>query len=288
MQKSKNNNLKRLTIGICTVSTRRENYLLDTLSSLLQNSSPNEQECFQIVLFDCDATPEESSLIGEARATFQAEITRGLIEIVRTQPTDYLKLTDLQPTLGDSLKRTYWRSKQCLDYSLIFQYCAGKGSYYLHLEDDVIGAENFYTKICMDIERFADSGWSAIQFCELGFIGMLFKDDDLNKIGAFIKTFYDEMPVDWLITYFFALRQRHGQEFITVKRSLFQHMGYYSSLDGKTSSFRSKSFGNALIHDKLWERNETRRISKVLFWSDMHYKKLKAIAKRVLKQRPFK
>ncbi|MEM7530777.1 MAG: hypothetical protein AAF639_01260 [Chloroflexota bacterium] len=275
--------MNRVTIGLCTVSTRTENYLLDTLSSLLDNLSIEAQQEVQIVLFDCDATAEESASILETRTQFGTEIERGLIEIIRTNPSDYPDLTNLPSTLSDSPERIYWRTKQCLDYSLIFQYCAGKGAYYLHLEDDVICAENFYAKMWTDIQRFPDADWSALQFCELGFIGMLFKDGDLNKIASFMQTFCDEMPVDWLISYFFELRRRQGQEFIQVERSLFQHIGYHSSLDGKTSTFRSKLFDRFSLHDQLGQYRGASAISQVLSRGFLTYRKARSSVKRVLK-----
>jgi hypothetical protein len=275
--------MKKLTIGICTISTRRENYLPQTLSSLLSHTDREEQQQLQIVLFDCDMTAEESSYISATKAQFRAYIEEGLIEIVRTSPADYPDLTDLPLSFGDSADRVYWRTKQCLDYSLIFQYCAGKADYYLHLEDDVICAPNFYQKMCHDIERFPDSDWAAMQFCDLGFIGMLFKEADLNKISLFLRAFCDEMPVDWLIGYFLALRRRKGQEFIRAERGLFQHIGYQSSLKGNLSDVQSHLFDRFSLHDLLRQHNWTRAISTALSRGFITYRKAKSHAKQMFK-----
>ena len=109
--------MKKLTIGICTISTRHENYLPQTLSSLLSHTNQQEQQELQIVLFDCDMTAEESSYISATKAQFRSQIEEGLIEIVRTSPAEYPDLSDLPLSFGDSPDRVYWRTKQCLDYS---------------------------------------------------------------------------------------------------------------------------------------------------------------------------
>ena len=275
--------MKKLTIGICTISTRHENYLPQTLSSLLSHTNQQEQQELQIVVFDCDMTAEESSYISATKAQFRSQIEEGLIEIVRTSPADYPDLSDLPLSFGDSPDRVYWRTKQCLDYSLIFQHCAGKAEYYLHLEDDVLCAPNYYQKICHEIERFPASDWAAMQFCDLGFIGMLFKDADLKKISFFFRTFCDEMPVDWLIGYFFALRRRKGEEFIRAERGLFQHIGYYSSLKGKLSDVESPIFDGFSLHDLLRRHNWTKGISTVLSRGFITYRKAKSYAKEMLK-----
>lgn len=239
-----------LTIGICTVSTRVKSYLFETINSLVENLSPNDWEQVKIVLFDCDADREESSNVKQVRHSFKALIEAGRIEIVRTSKEDYPDLSNLPTAFGDSPKRTYWRTKQCLDYSLIFKYCAGKSQYYLHLEDDVITVPNYFQKICEEIKRFSDKSWAAMQFCELGFIGILFKKEDLLKVSIFFRTFCDEMPVDWLVEYFFALKKRKGEAFIYAQKGLFQHIGHHSSLENKTSDLQSTIF-NQTTKDRV-------------------------------------
>ncbi|MGB0383261.1 MAG: hypothetical protein ACPGWR_00430 [Ardenticatenaceae bacterium] len=275
--------MKKLTIGICTISTRHENYLPQTLSSLLTHTNQQEQQELQIVVFDCDMTAQESSYISATKAQFRSQIEAGLLEIVRTSPADYPDLTDLPLSFGDSPDRVYWRTKQCLDYSLIFQHCAGKAEYYLHLEDDVLCAPQYYQKLCHEIERFPASDWAAMQFCDLGFIGMLFKDADLKKIASFFRTFSDEMPVDWLIKYFLALRRRKGQEFIRAERGLFQHIGYYSSLKDKLSDVESPIFDRSSLHDLLRQHHWTKGISTAFSRGFITYRKAKSYAKEMLK-----
>ncbi len=276
--------MKKLTIGICSVSTRPENYLLVTIASLVDNIGADAQQAIQIVLFDCDATPEESPYIGEIRSQFSAQIESGMIEIVRTSPNDYPQLDNLQQTLGDTAERIRWRSKQNLDFSLIFRHCVGKAPYYLHLDDDVLCAKDFDKKVLADIERFPTSSWSSMQFGDLGTIGILLKDQDLPRVADFLCLFFDELPSDWIMEYFYAMRRRQGREFIQPKRLLFKHIGHHSSLPGKIGvRCYENSVTPVSIHDHLWKYKGTRGISRVISRGTLIYRHLKTRAKRLLK-----
>jgi len=121
--------------------------------------------------------------------------------------------------LVNAPKWLYWRSKQCLDVSLNMAYCAVQSQYYLHLEDDVICTDHFYQKMMNEIQHLTDEQWCTVKFCELGFIGLLFQNTELNKLSTFIKCF----------------------------PSLFQHIGYYSSLIVKRQPLQSASFEAILI-----------------------------------------
>ena len=235
--------MKTLTIGLCTISTRNENYLLTTLDSLLTHIDEKDKKEFQIVVFDCDLQEDDSLYITEVKNTFAQQIEQGLIHIVKTSKNDYTFLNkNLLHNLGDSPKWLYWRSKQCLDVSLIMAYCADRSQYYLHLEDDVICTDHFYQKMMNEIKHLTDEQWCTVKFCEIGFIGLLFQNTELNKLSAFIKCFFDEMPIDWLIEHYFSIKAVNGKKYIRISPSLFQHIGYYSSLIGKRQPLQSASF----------------------------------------------
>jgi len=249
--------MKTLTIGLCTISTRDENYLLTTLDSILTHTDEKDQNEFQIVVFECDLQEEDSLYISEVKKTFAQKIDLGLIQIVKTSKNDYTFLNkNLLKNLGESPKWLYWRSKQCLDVSLIMAYCADRSQYYLHLEDDVICTDHFYKKMMNDIKHLTDEEWCAVKFCEIGFIGLLFQNTELNKLSTFIKCFFDEMPIDWLIeNHYFSIKSVNRKKCIQISRSLFQHIGYYSSLTGKIQGLQSASF-EAIFDMGFFKRNE--------------------------------
>lgn len=65
------------------------------------------------------------------------------------------QLCSLKATLGDSLIRTIWRTKQNLDFAYLMMYCQPKGTYYVQLEDDVLSKPNFITKMKVSTPRSA-------------------------------------------------------------------------------------------------------------------------------------
>lgn len=70
----------------------------------------------------------------------------GLIEVLSPPPAYYPDFDALPLTLGDSMKRVKWRTKQNLDTIYLMAYAQSKGTFYLMLEDDVI-AKNNYIKV---------------------------------------------------------------------------------------------------------------------------------------------
>ena len=88
--------------------------------------------------------------------------------------------------------------------------------------------------------------WILLEFSRLGFIGKLFKTTDVPSLSQFILMFYQTKPVDYLLEHYIFDRlciiyepQRCKRETqsarIQYKPSLFQHMGYQSSLPGKVT-----------------------------------------------------
>ena len=43
--------------------------------------------------------------------------------------------------------------------------------------------------------------WFLLDFCQLGFIGKLFKSRDLSTLTLFFIIFRNEKPVDWLLVH---------------------------------------------------------------------------------------
>ena len=64
-------------------------------------------------------------------------------------------------------------------------------------------------------------------------IGLLFHMEDCEKIGNFLCTFYDEMPVDWLIDYFYRLKAKSGKVLVDWSDDMFTHIGTNSTLPGQ-------------------------------------------------------
>ncbi|CAH2103268.1 unnamed protein product [Euphydryas editha] len=90
-----------------------------------------------------------------------------MIEIISPSAAYYPELDDLPLTLGDSMKRVKWRSKQNLDTIYLMAYAQTRGTYYLMLEDDVIAQENYMQEIKQFVTAMSVSTpeWFILEFC---------------------------------------------------------------------------------------------------------------------------
>lgn len=129
-----------------------------------------------------------------------------------------------------------------MDYSFLLHYSAGLGRYYLQLEDDVSTAKHFLTSIKKHIEKIEEKKitWTMLEFSTLGYIGKLYKSANLPLLARFLFLFYQEMPCDWLMSHFRVILTQ--KEPILLKPSLFQHMGTFSSFEGRYNRLKDKDF----------------------------------------------
>ncbi|XP_061164238.1 alpha-1,3-mannosyl-glycoprotein 4-beta-N-acetylglucosaminyltransferase C-like [Saccostrea echinata] len=214
-----------LMIGIPTVCRKNKNYLSSTLTSLINNMQGDNGVTIVVCICDTRKACRENIKTNLTRM-FLPHVKRGLITMIETPEDLYAPLTHLKATFNDSETRVRWRSKQNLDYSFLMQHCANRSQYYLHLEDDVITVPKFISKIKEYMHK--SKYWTMLEFSSQGFIGKLFKANDLGKLACLLRTFYNEQPCDYLIFYFLKLMLQ-GSRFIRIP-SLFQHRGYFSSM----------------------------------------------------------
>lgn len=159
---------------------------------------------------------------------FKDLIDIGFLHLVQASKDYYPKVQEMKHNFKDNDERVKWRSKQVLDFSFLFMYSQNLSEYYIQIEDDVICAAHFIQSIKNYI-AYQKQPWAVLEFSELGFIGKLFKSSDLSKLAKFMMTFYQEQPIDWLITYF---RLASAQNFVLLRKpTLFQHVGLKSSFD---------------------------------------------------------
>lgn len=244
-------------------------YLLSTLQSIMSQSSPEERASMVVVLLlaDFDASWRNAT-VAEIQSKFPSELEDGHLVVLHVAQDFYPPLQGANPgcsprralisadvdlSLSGSpagLKRNYndppnrvtFRSKQNVDYSFLINYSAGLSHYYLQLEDDVSCATNFFTHIrrATEEQEAKKTPWTVIEFSVLGYIGKLYKSGDAPLLARFLFLFYQEMPCDWLMSHFRELLTQ--KETIIFKPSLFQHMGSFSSFDGKQNLLKDKNF----------------------------------------------
>ena len=236
-----------LTIGIPTV--RREGvdsgYLKNTIKSLLENMSPRERTNVTLLIYVADFnTSFQDTLVNYLSAVYPSELESGLILPLLSSIDDYPSLRNLPRNFNDSERRVQWRSKQVLDFAIMFYHCQNMSEYYMQIEDDVIVAENYVSKIrdFIALQEFVNTSWVTLQFSQLGFIGKLYRSSDLRRLADFLVLFYDQMPVDWLFGRFASLLSLPK---MPLRRpTLFQHQGLQST-------FLSK--GPNRLRDELFE-----------------------------------
>ena len=95
---------------------------------------------------------------------------------------------------------------QNLDYAFLMMYAQWRGVYYVQLEDDILTKRHFVTTMldfAAEKTTLAQAGrasdWFVIDFCQLGFIGKLFKGVELPVLIQFLIMFYSDKPGDWLL-----------------------------------------------------------------------------------------
>uniref|UniRef100_A0A8C5T0Y0 MGAT4 family member D n=1 Tax=Malurus cyaneus samueli TaxID=2593467 RepID=A0A8C5T0Y0_9PASS len=241
-------------MGIPTVKREKQNYLIDTLHSLLFELSEEQKRDCLIIIFIA-----EVSLHGKVQNNLQKVIQSGVLEVISPPASYYPDLSNLKKTFGDSEDRVRWRTKQNLDYSFLMLYAQPKGTFYLQLEDDIIAKSDYME----NIKSFAaqqSQDWIVLEFSQLGFIGKLFKSEDLPLIVEFFLMFYKDKPIDWLIDHLLWVKVCNPEKDAThcekeksklrirAKPSLFQHMGVHSSLAGKVQNLKDKDFGKNVLY----------------------------------------
>ncbi|XP_063294019.1 alpha-1,3-mannosyl-glycoprotein 4-beta-N-acetylglucosaminyltransferase C-like [Pelobates fuscus] len=228
------------TIGISSVKRKKENYLLNTIHSIFNHSSPEELDQLLVVVYLANTKYTlNKKTSDELHLRFHTDIDAGRLIVISSLPNAYPTLEGLKRNYNDSPERVKFRSKQNIDYAFLVNFCANLSNYYIMLEDDVTCSKNFLTSIKGHVDA-QKASWTTITFSNLGYIGKLYHNADLSKLARFLLLFYDEMPCDWLLDLFF--KSKAQKEILRAKPSLFQHMGMFSSFQSNRNNLKDIDF----------------------------------------------
>ncbi|KIH52287.1 N-Acetylglucosaminyltransferase-IV region [Ancylostoma duodenale] len=150
------------------------------------------------------ATPDTSTdafkkLSNSVIFTYANKIEEGLLEVAIIPPKWYESQPEsIRPTFGDSKQRMQWRIKQNLDYFYLMNYGRQKADYYMHLEDDIWTTPKYARTILNYLQLKEGRPWFSMHFSTLGFIGKLFRSEDVKIITNAIASYYKYKPVDWI------------------------------------------------------------------------------------------
>ncbi|KAM9444847.1 alpha-1,3-mannosyl-glycoprotein 4-beta-N-acetylglucosaminyltransferase C isoform 1-T2 [Clarias gariepinus] len=230
-----------LTVGLSSVRRNKENYLLKTLQSIFSQSSEDElsEMVVVVLLADFDLTWVHQTLTSITKL-FSKHLIQGQLLVIHADEANYPPLTGLKRNFNDPPDRVTFRSKQNVDYAFLVDFSAKLSKYYLMLEDDVSCSKGFLTSIQGHIRSKGTSPWVTLEFSKLGYIGKLYYSKDLPRLAHFLYLFYQEMPCDFLLSHFRTLLMQ--DKVIRFRPSLFQHMGTFSSFQGKHNKLKDDDF----------------------------------------------
>ncbi|XP_070601086.1 alpha-1,6-mannosyl-glycoprotein 4-beta-N-acetylglucosaminyltransferase-like [Erythrolamprus reginae] len=230
-----------LTLGLCSVRRMKRDYLLNTLTSIFEQSSEEELKEMVVVvhLTDPDRTWNYQKAL-EITVKFPDQLYRRNLVVIHTPHEYYPPLEGLKRNFNDPDDRVRFRSKQNVDYAYLMNFASNLSTYYLMIEDDVRCTKHFLTVIKRHVASLEGSSWVTLEFSKLGYIAKLYRSTDIPQLARFLMLFYQEMPCDWLLVHFrLLLTQKEG---IRFRQSLFQHMGHYSSFQGTSNKLKDEDF----------------------------------------------
>ena len=199
-----------------------------TLDAIIKETSEADKKRVVIIIFLADTNQEYNKVLIEVLTQYFKEyFESGFMRILLPHPDYYPDLSHLKQNFGDELSRVQWQAKQVLDYAFMFHYCANISHYYMQLEDDVLPKAGYIKAIEGFIKKVSKEHWVELDFSGFGYIGKLYKQENMIKLAKFMMMFFDEQPVDWLNNYFrMTLTQMKP---IVCKPPLFSHIGLESS-----------------------------------------------------------
>lgn len=172
---------------------------------------------------------------------FKRQLNSGSLEVISIPAFFYPDMSHAKQSTEDSQKLERWRIKQALDFCFLMLYAQPKAMYYLQLQDDIIAKKMYFTKISDFVHNITSNDWFYIEFSILGFIGKLFKSENLTDFVRFFLMFYKDKPIDLLLEDFFRVKmcnpgetlekcaERNKQIRVKYKPSLFQYVDIQSS-----------------------------------------------------------
>ncbi|XP_008571505.1 PREDICTED: glycosyltransferase 54 domain-containing protein [Galeopterus variegatus] len=254
-------------LGIPTVNRGNHTYLKQTLTSLLSRMTLSEEKDSVVIVSVADSNEDYlNSVVDMITKKFKRQVKSGSLEVISIPAFFYPNMSHAKQSTEYSGKMESWQIKQVLDFCILMLYAQHKAMYYLQLEDDIIAKKRYFTKITDFVHNITSNDWFYIEFSILGFIGKLFRSEDLPDFVRFFLMFYKDKPIDLLLDDIFQIKmckpgealtnciQRRKQIRIRYKPSLFQHVGIHSSLPGKEQYLKVRS---QLAHWKGYQQTCT-------------------------------
>ncbi|XP_048751518.2 alpha-1,3-mannosyl-glycoprotein 4-beta-N-acetylglucosaminyltransferase C-like [Ostrea edulis] len=229
-----------LTIGIPTVKREKGEYILNTIQSIVNCTRNEELRKIYIVVFLADFDDAwKADISRHLREKFGDIISIGTLHVIQAWESFYPPLDNLKHTYIDPETKTKWRAKQNVDYAFLFLYSQVLATYYIQMEDDVYTVPGYFKIIKDYINNFRER-WVCLEFSELGFIGKLYRSEDIEKFAEMVLLFYAQQPCD-ITDLSFNTQMLQFKRHIR-RPTIFEHVGYHSSLPGKIQPLKDRFF----------------------------------------------
>ena len=88
-----------------------------------------------------------------------------MIEVIQIDLQYYPRISTVSKT-KESERRVFWRTKQNLDVIYLMNFCQSKGTFYVHLEDDII------TRVSIKFWTLGRADYGSHQNNKLSFIAI--------------------------------------------------------------------------------------------------------------------
>nr|XP_031548080.1 alpha-1,3-mannosyl-glycoprotein 4-beta-N-acetylglucosaminyltransferase-like protein MGAT4D [Vicugna pacos] len=238
-------------LGISTVDRGNRSYLKQTLTSVVSRMTLSEEKDSVVIVSVADSNEDYlKSVVDMITKKFNRQLKSGSLEVISIPAYFYPNMLHTKQSTEDSQQLESWQIKQVLDFCFLMLYAQPKAMYYLQLEDGIIAKKMYLTKITDFVHKITSKNWFYIEFSILGFIGKLFKSEDLTDFIRFFLMFYKDKPIDLLLGDLFQVKmckpgetlekctERNKQIRIRYKPSLFQHVGIQSSFPGREQYFK--------------------------------------------------
>ncbi|XP_076996090.1 alpha-1,3-mannosyl-glycoprotein 4-beta-N-acetylglucosaminyltransferase-like protein MGAT4D [Tamandua tetradactyla] len=237
-------------LGIPTMNRGNYSYLKQTLTSVVSRMTLSEEKDSVVIVAIADSNEDYINyVVNMIKKKFKRQVSSGSLEVISIPAIFYPNILNAKST-EDSQRQQRWQAKQILDFCFLMLYAQPKAMYYLQLEDDIVAKKMYFTKIVDFVHNITSNNWSYIEFSVLGFIGKLFRSEDLTDLVRFFLLFYKERPIDILLDAILHVKtcgmndtlknctQKKQQVRIQYQPSLFQHVGVHSSFLGKEQYFK--------------------------------------------------
>uniref|UniRef100_A0A8C6RNJ8 MGAT4 family, member C n=1 Tax=Nannospalax galili TaxID=1026970 RepID=A0A8C6RNJ8_NANGA len=239
-------------LGTRLINRKNHTHLKQTLTSVLSRMTPEEEQDSMVTVPVADTNEDYLNCVADmVKTKLKRQVKSGSLEVISIPAFFYPNMLYEKPSTEDSenllLFIFNFQVKQALDFCILMLYAQPKAMYYLQVK---ICKNIYFTKIKDFINNITSKNWFYVEFSVLGFIGKIFRSEDLPELIHFFLMFYKVKPIDMFLDDFTLIKtcdwgeslrtcvQLKKEVHVQYRPSLFQYVGLYSSFPGREQHLR--------------------------------------------------